>query len=927
MAVRELIHYLRGVEFSLGETNAMSATIFLRVFLALGSIASVCCVRSSDLQILHSFSQQLVDSNASLTSWKLESPCSSWEGVLCRDDGVTVTAVLLYNKFLTGQISPSLGHLKFLQRLDLSQNGLSGHIPVELLKLTELTMLSLSSNQLSGEIPRHMEMLENLEYLYLSRNNLSGSIPRSLGSCRRLKELDVSGNYLEGNVPVELGQLRRLEKLGVAMNNLSGGIPDFTNCTNLTDLALSFNNLAGNVHPSVATLPRLQNLWLNDNQLSGDLPVKLGRHSNLLVLYLSSNRFTGTIPEDLCVNGFLERVYLHDNNLQGEIPPKLLTCPKLERLLLQNNMLTGQVPEEVGQNQVLNYLDLSNNRLNGSLPASLNDCKNLTTLFLACNRISGDLISGFEQLRQLNLSHNRLTGLIPRHFGGSDIFTLDLSHNSLHGEIPPDMQILQRLEKLFLDGNQLEGTIPRFIGTFSKLLALVLNNNKFTGSIPGDLGGLHSLRRLDLSSNRLSGTIPARLENLRMLEDLDLSANNLEGNIPSQLERLTSLEHLNVSYNNHLLAPIPSASSKFNSSSFLGLRNRNTTELACAINCKHKNKLSTTGKAAIACGVVFICVALASIVACWIWRRRNKRRGTDDRGRTLLLEKIMQVTNGLNQEFIIGQGGYGTVYRAEMESGKVLAIKKLTIAAEDSLMHEWETAGKVRHRNILKVLGHYRHGGSALLVSNFMTNGSLGSLLHGRCSNEKISWQLRYEIALGIAHGLSYLHHDCVPKIIHRDIKANNILLDKDMVPKIADFGLAKLIEKEAETKSMSYIAGSYGYIAPEYAFTLKVNEKSDIYSFGVILLELLLRKTPLDPLFSETDGNMTVWVRNETRGSSTGLESVADPEMWREASRIEKKEMERVFQIALLCTKGNPADRPTMQQIVEMLRTTPIHT
>ncbi|KAJ7196587.1 hypothetical protein O6H91_Y507300 [Diphasiastrum complanatum] len=260
-----------------------------------------------------------------------------------------------------------------------------------------------------------------------------------------------------------------------------------------------------------------------------------------------------------------------------------------------------------------------------------------------------------------------------------------------------------------------------------------------------------------------------------------------------------------------------------------------------------------------------------------------------------------------------------------MPSGLIFAVKKLRLSDDESLqgessLREIETAGNVRHRNILRLFGYFHSGESEILVYEFLENGSLGDLLH-RNPSQPIPWEDRYRVALGTAQGLEYLHHDCVPTIIHRDIKANNILLDGDMEPCIGDFGLAKLVDKYAET--MSSIAGSYGYIAPEFGYTLRVTEKCDIYSFGVVLLELLCRRLPVDPCFS--DGmDIVSWIKRKMANDNYTF--ALDPLILKDCSDLEREEIGLVLKIALFCANEKPDDRPTMRQVVEMLRRTREH-
>ncbi|MBA0554943.1 hypothetical protein Golob_014015, partial [Gossypium lobatum] len=280
---------------------------------------------------------------------------------------------------------------------------------------------------------------------------------------------------------------------------------------------------------------------------------------------------------------------------------------------------------------------------------------------------------------------------------------------------------------------------------------------------------------------------------------------------------------------------------------------------------------------------------------------------------------LVAATENFNESFVVGRGACGTVYKAVLPSGKTVAVKKLASQREgnnnvdNSFRAEILTLGNIRHRNIVKLYGFCYHQGSNLLLYEYMSRGSLGELLYGTSCH--LDWRTRFLIALGAAQGLAYLHHDCKPRIFHRDIKSNNILLNEKFEARVGDFGLAKVMDMP-QTKSMSAIAGSYGYIAPEYAYTMKVTEKCDIYSYGVVLLELLTGRTPVQPL--DQGGDLVTWVRHYIRDHSLS------PGML--DSRLNQRDertvchMLTVMKIALICTSMSPSDRPTMREVVLML-------
>lgn len=273
---------------------------------------------------------------------------------------------------------------------------------------------------------------------------------------------------------------------------------------------------------------------------------------------------------------------------------------------------------------------------------------------------------------------------------------------------------------------------------------------------------------------------------------------------------------------------------------------------------------------------------------------------------------------------ILGMGSTGTVYKAEMPGGEIIAVKKLwgkhkveNVRKRRGVLAEVDVLGNVRHRNIVRLLGCCSNRECTMLLYEYMPNGNLDDLLHAKNKGENLvaDWVTRYKIALGVAQGICYLHHDCDPVIVHRDLKPSNILLDGEMEARVADFGVAKLIQSD---ESMSVIAGSYGYIAPEYAYTLQVDEKSDIYSYGVVLMEVLSGKRSVDAEFG--DGNSIVdWVRSKIK-TKEGVIDILDKNAGAACSPV-REEMMQMLRIALLCTSRNPADRPSMRDVVLMLQ------
>jgi len=514
---------------------------------------------------------------------------------------------------------------------------------------------------------------------------------------------------------------------------------------------------------------------LGDNQLTGSLPVELQKLQNLSALELQQNRFSGLIP------------------------PGLRNLPKLERLLLSDNNFVGVIPPELGDLVQLVAFNVSSNRLSGSIPLELGNC---------------------IRLQRLDLSRNRFSGSLPEELG-----------------------MLVNLELLKLSDNRLTGQIPSTLGNLRRLTELQMGGNLFSGGIPFEFGHLTALQiALNVSHNNLTGSIPEQLGNLQMLESLYLNDNQLVGEIPNMIGELLSLLVCNLS-NNNLVGVVPDTPvfRRMNSTNFSGNNGLCISNSSCyypstapSLTPGSNRMKQGSSKEKIVSIVLLIVVSATLIVVVSICRAFNHTApefvSLEDKTKPdslnpyyfpragLKYQDLLEATENFSESAVIGRGACGTVYKAVMPDGKVIAVKRLRsrgegASADGSFRAEISTLGKIRHRNIVKLYGFCCSQSSNLLLYEYMANGSLGERLHSSEQVCLLDWNDRYKIALGAAEGLCYLHYDCKPQIIHRDIKSNNILLDELLEAHVGYFGLAKLID--SFSKSMSAVAGSYGYIAP----------------------------------------------------------------------------------------------------------------
>ncbi|KAH6786214.1 BRI1 like [Perilla frutescens var. hirtella] len=854
---------------------------------------------------------------------------------------MSLKQLILANNEFSGEIPPELGGIcGALEELDLSSNQLTGELPSSFVSCSSLISLKLGNNQLSGRfLDTVVSSITSLVYLYVPFNNISGHVPPSLTNCSKLRVLDLSSNNLTGSVPSEFCSGDSvLEKLLLANNYLTGAVPsELGLCKNLRSIDLSFNDLSGPIPPEIWTLPSLTDVIMWANNLSGEIPEGICIDGgNLQNLILNNNLITGTLPKSIvnCTN--LIWVSLSSNRLSGEIPQDIGNLIYLAILQLGNNSLTGAVPPGIGRCRSLIWLDLNSNELSGPLPPELAAQTGLIVpgsvsgkLFAFVRNEGGTECRGagglveFEGIRAERLANFPMVHSCPstRIYSGRTVYTFTGNGTMIY---------------LDLSYNRLSGAIPAALGWMSYLQVLNLGHNSISGEIPLSLGGLKSAGVLDLSHNHLEGLIPGSLGGLSFLSDFDVSNNNLSGSIPSggQLTTFPAARYENNSglcgvplppcgsADGHHRAPGSSARGKRRSMA-VGMVIGIMTSVTCIFlllyllyrarrsqkmeekRDKYIESLPTSGSSS--WKLSSVPEPLSINVATF-----------EKPLRKLTFAHLLEATNGFSAESLIGSGGFGDVYKARLRDGSVVAIKKLihvTGQGDREFMAEMETIGKIKHRNLVPLLGYCRVGEERLLVYEYMKWGSLEAVLHDRdkIGGTGLDWSARKRIAVGSARGLAFLHHSCIPHIIHRDMKSSNVLLDESFEARVSDFGMARLVNALDTHLSVSTLAGTPGYVPPEYYQSFRCTTKGDVYSYGVVLLELLSGKRPIDTLEFGDDNNLVGWAKQLQRVKKS--HEILDPELITSLSG--DAELYHYLKIAFECLDDKPYRRPTMIQVM----------
>ncbi|XP_041009179.1 probable LRR receptor-like serine/threonine-protein kinase At3g47570 [Juglans microcarpa x Juglans regia] len=769
--------------------------------------------------------------------------------------GELVILSLSFNKF-DGSISKALiGSLQKLEVLYLGTNSFTGIIPSTICNLSRLQEFGIEQNHIQGSIPTDLWHLSKLTSLYLGRNNFKGAVPQKVFNLSSLKLISFQENSLSGYLPsLDSGQsCPNLEIIALGINKLSGHIPSYlSNCSNLIVVDFAGNFFFGPIPKSLGNLNYLRQLSLGGNQLIGGVardqePNFISSLSNcrsLRDLDISYNPLDIIIPDSIQNFSASIQIFVANNcQIRGHIPMGLSFLKGLSWLDLGGNNLIGNIPFTFGGLERLQRLHLYSNRIEGLIPQEICQLRNLGELDLSINRISGvipNCISNLNLLVQLNLSFNKLKSSIPLNIWGlENLFFLDLSSNSLSEHLFSNMTKLDTLEYLNLSRNEITGEIPSIIGSFESLRYLDFSNNSFQGGILQSFGNLKGLDILYLSYNNLSGVIPKSLEALPYLKYLNLSFNKIVGEIPSGGPFV------------NLTAESFSRNSALCGNPILGVPPCPT--IPTYQQSKMKNIL-------IKCILPVIASIITVVMLVYLLRRLRKSNMEIPTSlnafpalehRMISYQELCQGTNNFCESNLLGVGGFGSVYKGILSDRTIVAVKVLSLqlsGAFKSFDAECKVLCTIRHRNLVKVITTCTNPEFRALVLEYMSNGNLEKWLYSH--NYCLDLLQRINILVDVASALDYLHHGQTESILHCDLKPTNILLDEGMVGHVGDFGIAKILVKNKDA-TYTKTLGTIGYIAPEYGFEGKVSIKTDVYSYGITLLEMITRKKPTDDMFA----------------------------------------------------------------------------
>ncbi|KAL6275832.1 hypothetical protein ACE6H2_019433 [Prunus campanulata] len=836
------------------------------------------------------------------------------------------------SNWLVGKIPSEFGSLSKLQRIVLEVNNLTGEIPPSLGNLSSLEVLAAFQNNLVGSIPTSLGQLKNLTFLSLGSNNLSGTIPPSIYNLSALDTFYVSFNQIQGRLPSDLGKtLPNLQFFCIAFNQFFGSLPlSLSNATSLRLLEIQYNNFTGQML-DFRKLHNLEDVVIQQNHLGsgtdGDLTflMDLTNSTELIYLAMDGNNFGGTLPTSISnLSTKLEMFWFCSNQIHGSIPTEFGNLINLESLKMGENSLTGSIPTEIQKMSSLVELDISMNALSGRIPSSLG---NLTKLY------------------KLFLQGNNLEGVIPSSLGNCQrLILLDLSNNKLSGAIPQQVVGLPSLSLLLnLSTNNFTGSLPMEVGKLKSLCVLDVSNNMLSGQLPSGLGSYESLEVLHLQDNFFKGSIPSSMIGLKGIEELDLSRNNLSGEIPKFFGDFVFLKKLDLSFN-EFWGAVPSGGGAFKNASAISITGN--TKLCGGIadlqlpKCKsQKGGSSHSSKLIIPLVLSGLSLLVIVMVMSYFFLCSSRRKRKEIPLSTLASNflqvsyaTLLRATDEFSSANLIGAGSFGSVYKGILDDNdkhQLVAVKVFNLlrhGASKSFMAECVALRNIKHRNLVEIITacssvDCRGNDFKALVYKYMDRGSLEEWLHPPTEIEEVREALnleqRLDIAIDVACALDYLHNHCETPTVHCDLKPSNVLLDNEMTGHVSDFGLARFLSQQTGTNASENptssigIKGTVGYAAPEYGMGSEVSTNGDVYSFGILLLEMFVGKRPTDDMFNG-DLNLHTFVK---MAFPNRVMEIVDSTLFeggtneRRVQRIQVC-LNSIFRIGIECSAESPTDR-----------------
>ncbi|XP_020249927.1 probable LRR receptor-like serine/threonine-protein kinase At1g53440 isoform X2 [Asparagus officinalis] len=842
-----------------------------------------------------------------------------------------VTSIQLRGLNLTGVLPVAFANLKHLTFLDLTRNYLSGSIPAEWASLP-LTNISLLGNRVSGKIPDELGNMSTLQSLVLDANKLEGPIPATIGKLTKLSRLFLASNNFSGELPESLGNLKNMSFFLIDGNPISGKIPSFIgNWTQLQRLDMRGTSLEGPFPPTFANLTSLSQLRVTDIRGITEFP-PLQNMKSMNQLVLRNLSISGQLPDYI---GDMTNLFLLDlsfNNLSGDIPGSFSGLrSSINYMFLSNNMLNGTIPSWILSSS--KNLDISYNNFTGSPAPS------------SCQQGNVDLASSYS-----STSGNLIETCLQRNFpcsGKPRNYNLFINCGgrmvTIEGNDYEDDSSPSGASRYYSDNSKWASTSTGYFSDNTNANYIATNTSMLNMSNPE----LYTTARLAPASLRYFGlclqkgnyNVSLHFAEIVFTNDQTFSSNgrrifdvSIQGrkvlqdfNIAKEANGTGKniIKSFNTDVDHTLEISFYWAGKGTNSIPQRGVYGPLVSAISVIPNFKPDtgNGLSVGAIVSIVAGACALIMLIAVMLLVFLRRKRAKNselEGLELHTSIFSLKQIKASTNNFDPANKIGEGGFGPVYKGVLPDGSEIAVKQLSSKSKQGnreFITEIGMISALQHPNLVKLHGCGMEGNQLLLVYEYMENNSLARALFGpEKARLKLDWKTRYKICLGIAKGLAYLHEESRLKIVHRDIKATNILLDKDLNAKISDFGLAKLDEEE-NTHISTRIAGTIGYMAPEYAMRGYLTDKADVYSFGVVTLEIVSGTSNTGYRPKEDFTYLLDWLY--VLQEQGRLLELVDPNL---GSNYSNEEAMQMLNVCLLCTNPSPTLRPLMSEVVTIL-------
>ncbi|CAL1405550.1 unnamed protein product [Linum trigynum] len=860
-----------------------------------------------------------------------------------------VTSISLKSQNLSGTLPPEFSRLRFLKSLELSKNILSGTVPPQwatlplvelyvmgnrlsgpfpkvLANITTLRNLSIEANQFSGPIPPEIGKMINMERLHINSNAFTGKLPVQLTKLVNLTDLRISDNNFSGRIPNFINKLIKLEKLQIQGCSLEGPIPStISSLTSLTDLRITDLKGRDSSFPPLQDMEALKTLVLRSCLLSGDIPEYLSYMKKLKTLDLSFNNLTGELPESFGRLAKADIIYLTRNKLRGSIPQWILERNKIVDISYNNFTWGSSSPTECPRGSVNLVESYSSSTtklsrihpcLRQKFPCCMSKKQYRYSLHINCGGKETGLNNTFYEADReprgasMYYSSQNWAMSSTGHFVDNDVDadTYIQYNNSaiISTESAPNSQLY---------------TTARGSPIALTYYGLCLGNGNYTVK-------LH-FAEIVFTNDSSFFSVGKRMFDVYVQDKLVLKDFNIEAEAGGPARPIIKTFTVSVT-SNTLKVHFYWAGRGTTGIPSRGIYGPLISAISVDPNfvppspdsSRRQHVIIIAGAAA---GAFLIVLLLLGIL------RRNGLLGgqpaEDKELRGLLdlqtglftLRQIKTATNNFDAVNKLGEGGFGCVYKGELADGTIIAVKQLSSKSKQGnreFVTEVGMISALQHPNLVKLYGCCVEGNQLILIYEYMENNCLSRALFGKdpACRLKLDWPTRQKVCLGVARGLAYLHGESRIRIVHRDIKTSNVLLDKDMSAKISDFGLAKLHEDE-DTHISTRVAGTIGYMAPEYAMRGCLTSKADVYSFGVVALEIVSGKSNTNYRPKEEYVYLLDWAYVlQERGS---LLELVDPLLGLDYSSEEAMLM---LNVALLCTNASPTLRPTMSQVVSML-------